>query len=273
MINTTIETPNFKIHRVDGYINTIHILEYDSGLLCIDPGVSSDAALVESYCRSIPGRSPRDIRLTVVSHMHPDHSGGAVALRKKFGIPIAAHSLVDRWYAGFSGYFQYALDCFMTVNVALRQRKKIRNVCFKRIIKPDFLLNDIDAIPFFEDWQVRHIPGHTNHDIVLHNEQNKILYAADSVINRKGALTLPLPILFKSKMKQSYERLAGIPVSTILLAHGDIITTENPASLFLHMKDLFNTPPSRLSKQVRYLSFYSPEVWKPYLKKRLGKAA
>ncbi|HPX92532.1 MAG TPA: MBL fold metallo-hydrolase, partial [Spirochaetota bacterium] len=72
-----------KIHKIKGYINSVFIAEYDHGLLLMDGGSPADVELIENFCKDTLKRDVRDIKLSVVSHMHPDHSGAAPILRKK----------------------------------------------------------------------------------------------------------------------------------------------------------------------------------------------
>jgi glyoxylase-like metal-dependent hydrolase (beta-lactamase superfamily II) len=94
---------SFTIHIIEGYISSLYLVEYDDGMLLLDGGCVNDVKRIEDYCKLVLNRSPSDIKLAVVSHMHPDHAGGAVALRKKYGIAIAAHKDVDLWYSGVGG--------------------------------------------------------------------------------------------------------------------------------------------------------------------------
>ena len=91
---------SYVLHAVDGYISTLYLLEYENGLLLLDSGCRGDVARIEKFCRTRLQRSISDIRLCVVTHMHPDHAGGAFILRRRFNIPIAAPQHTERWYAG-----------------------------------------------------------------------------------------------------------------------------------------------------------------------------
>lgn len=253
---------NFIIHRIEGYISSIFLLEYEHGFLLLDSGSASDVKRIEEFCYKKLGRSPEDIKLIVVSHMHPDHSGGAAYLRKKYKIPVAAHSEVDLWYSGLGGFVQHKLDCSMAHFVAWRSKIKLERILFHRIIKPDYLLNDLEELPFFNDWKVLHVPGHTLHDIALFNPLEKLLYTADCILNIRGKLLLPLPILFPAKMQTSYDKLASLNVSTILLAHGKSLITNEPDHIFKGMKKLLHLPANNITKRAQLLSIYSPEISK-----------
>jgi len=256
-----------KIHTLKGYINNVFLAEYDSGILLLDGASPADLELIEDFCINKLNRPVTDIKLSVVSHMHPDHSGAAPLLRKKYGIPIAAYKIIDQWYSGITGWFQHKLDCIMAQFVALRHNTPIKRIFSQRITRPDFLMDDGDALLFFEEWKVVHIPGHTMHDIALYNTEELILYVADSIVMVKNKYTLPLPVLFHGRMKKSYKKLADLNAHTILLPHGEKIETQCSKVIFTHMNDLVDEPPNRIMRRVHYFSIWSPDVWKPSIKK------
>ncbi|HOP64798.1 MAG TPA: MBL fold metallo-hydrolase [Spirochaetota bacterium] len=258
-----------KIHKIKGYITTIFIAEYDNSLLLLDGGSPADVKVIEKFCIEQLNRPPSDIMLSVVTHMHPDHSGAAPILRKKYGTKIAAYKNIDQWYSGPTGWFQHKLDCIMAQIVAVRQKTKIRKVFSQRITRPDFLVSDRALLPFFPDWTIVYTPGHTNHDIALFNNSSKMLYCGDSVIEVKGRFYLPLPVIFRKKMRESYRKLGSLGAKEILLPHGNCITTDNSREIFDNMEKLLLAPPNRIMRRVHYFSVWSPAIWKPTIRKIL----
>lgn len=252
----------FNLHVIPGYISNIFLAEYEQGLLLFDCGAASDVKRIEDYCLQTIKRSPLEIKLAVVTHIHPDHSGGAVGLRKKYGTTIATHKEMDRWYAGIGGFIQHKLDRFMMQGVARRNQRRFERSFFPTKIKADYLLTDGDSLPGFEDWKAVHVPGHTSHDLVLFNEKESLLYASDCVLEVKGQFRLPLPIMFPDQMYASYNKLSALNASTILLAHGQAVHTENTQSFFASAQELLQKPPTKLTHRVQRMSIYSPEWWR-----------
>lgn len=251
---------SFTVHIIEGYISSIYLVEYDDGMLLVDGGCINDVKRIEDYCKQFVHRSLGDIKLTVVSHMHPDHAGGAGALRSKYGIPIAAHKDVDLWYSGLGGLLQHKLDCFMALGVARANKRKREHMLFNPIIHPDFLLDDLQVLPFFEDWGALHTPGHTLHDIVLYHQKESLLYIGDIVCDVKGKMLLPLPVLAPPQIKNSYDKLASLNSSTILMAHGGVKQMEDTSALFLSMKEQLKQPPNPLMRKVYRWSTFTPEI-------------
>jgi glyoxylase-like metal-dependent hydrolase (beta-lactamase superfamily II) len=247
---------------IQGYISNIYLVEYPASILLLDSGSISDVKAIQSYCENICGRPMSDISLCVVSHMHPDHAGGAALLRKKFGIPIAAFHTADKWYAGITGFIQHTLDCRMEQFVSKTIGKKKKPVYFARKLHPDYPLVNGGPLPVFGDWKMIHIPGHTLHDIAIYNSQEKILHTGDAILTVNGRFRLPIPVFFKGTMRASYAKLSCLDVEIILPGHGDIINTDDPAGLFAHMSGLLDEPKSDMSRAAHGISMLTPAVWK-----------
>ncbi|HPJ38718.1 MAG TPA: MBL fold metallo-hydrolase [Spirochaetota bacterium] len=261
------ETP-FTIHTINGYICNLFIAEYPEGMLLLDCGAVTDVERIERYCRETLQRPVTDIRLAVVSHMHPDHGGGAAVLREKYGIPLAAYHSCDRWYAGVSGFIQHRIDCYMAQMVRKQIGKKMA-IHYRRKLKPDHMLHDNEVLPMFSDWRVLHVPGHTLHDIVLYNGREKILYGADIILNAGNKLNLPIPVFFPGKMKRSLKTLGALDLKKIYLAHGNAIGTDDAGTLFSSLLPLVDEPKNEIQRYYHRVSFFTPELWKSYLRKRV----
>ena len=215
-----IKTEEFNIHSISSNIQDIFIAEYKDKILILDGASRGDEMLIEEYIRDVLKRPFDQVKLLVVTHIHPDHSAAAHPLRKKYGIPVAAHPDVDKWYSGFRGKLQYMADIFFSHLTNSLSGKPMKRFWFKRTIKPNYYLSDNESLPFFEDWKVVHAPGHTTNDIVLHHPNESILYGGDLflILNKKFAL--PFHVTLPDIYELTFKRLARLPVKTMLLAHG-----------------------------------------------------
>jgi glyoxylase-like metal-dependent hydrolase (beta-lactamase superfamily II) len=126
-----------KIHEIQGHIESMYLIEYPSGLLLLDGGCRCDVDVVCSYVRSL-GRQPNDIRVVVVTHMHPDHAGGAEIYRQRFGAQLVTGRGVEEWYAGLEGSVQHLIDIVLAYWVASRMKKPLRWLWYPKRIRFDF---------------------------------------------------------------------------------------------------------------------------------------
>ena len=90
-----------NIHTLAGYIQHIYLVEDSKGLLLLDGCSRADVDNVCRYITQTLGRPLSDLKLIVVTHMHPDHAGGAIKLRERTGAQVASHPKAINWYAGF----------------------------------------------------------------------------------------------------------------------------------------------------------------------------
>ena len=66
------------IVRLDGYIQSSYLAVYPDKLMLLDGGCRPDVALVLGYIKNTLKRPISDLKVVVVTHMHPDHAGGAL---------------------------------------------------------------------------------------------------------------------------------------------------------------------------------------------------
>ncbi len=244
----------FRLHSFRAYLNRIYIAEYDDGILLLDGGSSSDYDALEEYIVSKLNRSLGDIKLIVVSHIHPDHCGAAHILKKELNIPIVARDNINLWYAGFRGFLQHRFDHYMAKFTAKRQGLKGNRFIFPRKLNFDHAMGHGEPIPIFSDWTVFHIPGHTEHHIVLYHREEKILYCGDCIVRLNDKILAPFPITDAYALERSYEFLEKLECKTYLFAHGGILESKD-----VEGENIFTQAKARLSKPIRgWMRFYYP---------------
>ncbi len=109
-----------KIHTLSGYIQHIYLVEDGDKLLLLDGCSRADVDKVCTYITQTLGRALSDLTLIVVTHMHPDHAGGAMRLRERSGAQVASHPKAKNWYSGLSGRLAHGIDLLLTWWVANR---------------------------------------------------------------------------------------------------------------------------------------------------------
>src|SRR3954447_230323 len=80
------------LHRIDlGPVNA-YLLDTGDGPVLIDTGFPGDELRILGALAEL-ALPPKGLRQIVLTHAHPDHVGGAAALRAATGAPIAMHPL------------------------------------------------------------------------------------------------------------------------------------------------------------------------------------
>jgi hypothetical protein len=66
-----------KLHKLDGYIQTILLAEYTDKLLLLDGCSRADVSLIKHFITDTLQRPLTELQLVVVTHMPPAHAGAA----------------------------------------------------------------------------------------------------------------------------------------------------------------------------------------------------
>ena len=204
------------LHIIPGLVNT-YLLETAGGLTLIDTGFPRDTAKIISGISSI-GRRPRDVSHILLTHAHPDHIGGAAALREETGAQVHAHR-IDAPIVETGGPFRP-----LTSAPGLRNRivvSILRHV-MKRVApcRVDHHLEDGVAVPFDPDLVPIHIPGHCAGQVAFYwRRDGGALFVADACINRKN-MVLAAAQEDVAEARRSLEKLARLSFVSTCFGHG-----------------------------------------------------
>jgi ribonuclease/clavin/mitogillin len=137
----------------------------------------------------------RRVREIILTHLHPDHIGGAAHLQARLGVPVAAHgSTADR------------VGHTVTVN---------------RLIEDNELI-EIEGDP---GWRLRalHTPGHARGHLCFYEEISGAIITGDLVVG-VGTVVIDPPEGNMANYFASLRRLLALPKLSVLFpAHGPAI--------------------------------------------------
>ncbi|WP_349266992.1 MBL fold metallo-hydrolase [Veronia pacifica] len=115
------------LHKIEGYIQTIYLAEYADSLLLLDGCSRPDVPKVLAFIEHELARKKEDLKLVVVTHMHPDHVGGVQHFRKLTGCQVASADISGQWYQGLAGGVMHLTDIGLAHFVASRQKNLLRD--------------------------------------------------------------------------------------------------------------------------------------------------
>lgn len=226
------------IHHLHGYVQSIYLIEYTNGLLLLDGCCRADVEYISDFITATLKRPIADLKTIIVTHMHPDHAGAAVALRNLSGCIIASADKPAHWYRGFQGKLMHLTDLMLTAWVASRLGKPRKNLWYSSKLDVDVKLNDGDPVPNFDEWFVMDTPGHTDRDLsVVHRNSHRI-YVADLIVKVKKRYISPFPVFHPNQYRASIDRVIAEKFNHILLAHGGEVELDEG-----HYKALIDSAP------------------------------
>ena len=202
------------VHRIDGLWggqSTANVyLLVDDVLTLVDAGLPGNLEGIARYVASL-GRSLEELRYILITHSHPDHTGGAPALREHTGAQILAHPWDVR--SSRCGDCVAYLGMFGTSPLSLP---------FLRRVPVDGLLHNGDVLPVLGGLRVHHTPGHTPGSVCFELVQLGVLFSGDLVLEHQGVLgkNHAFPGSELEAYQASLERMASLGCETLCPGHG-----------------------------------------------------
>jgi glyoxylase-like metal-dependent hydrolase (beta-lactamase superfamily II) len=189
----TMATPNHIRHYTannPGLMTLQGTNQYVVGkesVVVIDVALSADSNM-DGIIEQAEAMGGKKIEKILLTHIHSDHCGGALALRKRCGAKLGIH----RSRAGYLG-------------------------------GEDFQYGDNDRIAFGGgELRVLHTPGHESGHCCFYESGDKVLFSGDNILGYGTAVIRP-PDGDMTDYLQSLERLLEFDISLILPGHGPLI--------------------------------------------------
>lgn len=203
----------FQIRAIGARVT---VLVEDGEVLLVDAGLRGSLGTITQGLEAL-GLSLDQIGRVVVTHAHPDHSGGLGELVAGRKIKVAVHRLEADIIAGATSApspLQNGLLATMTHPVLTR--------LMGSPVPVDDCLDDGDVVPFGTEVRVVHLPGHTPGSVALHLPEKRAVIIGDA-LQYKFAWRLgpPAPGVTQRPMEamRSLEKLLDLDFDTICFSH------------------------------------------------------
>ena len=202
-------------------------------LALIDPGSGEPEHLHDLFALAEHlAAEGRRVAMIVVTHHHPDHTGGVAACRERFGARVVGHRE-------------------LAAHLPL-----------------DVLVKDGDVLPLLpglNDWTLRVLetPGHSRDSISLWHEKRRALFCGDLLPGGAGSVVIDPPDGDMRDYLTSLERCAALEPQTLFPAHGSPsgAAVRRIRALIQHRMDREAKVVGALGESPRTLSELVPAVY------------
>jgi glyoxylase-like metal-dependent hydrolase (beta-lactamase superfamily II) len=185
----------------------VYALESSDGLTLIDAGLGLAASKVLKQLQA-SGHSPSDVKRILITHAHPDHTGGLAKLQAATGAQVVAHPL--DW------------------PLLLRQVSALPDTPAARRA-----VQDGETLPeALNGLQVILTPGHTRGHVSFWQPDRRLLFCGD-VVMRLPRLRLPFAnfTVDMDENKQSIKKIAALEPAVVCFGHGQPLMPDTAAQL------------------------------------------
>ncbi len=204
-----------------GMVNAYLISEGKDSFL-VDTGLAmSRKKLIELL--SGQGVRPEKIRLVMLTHGDPDHSGNC-AYFQKMGAKIAVHEKdAEMCRTGKMNTDRKRKANWLSRLVGWLMFKAVFRIVMRlhpfETFQPDIILSDgQDMKPFGFDAKIVHVPGHTPGSIGILTKDNDF-FSGDTINNRKKPETADI-IEDEAALEKSLERIRKLKIGEVYPGHG-----------------------------------------------------
>ena len=210
---TRIADGVFQVRAIGARVT---VLVHDKEVVLVDAGSKGSSGMISAGLEA-EGLSLDDVGKVIVTHHHPDHTGGLSELVQGRDIKVAAHSTEAAMIAGT----ETTPNPMQNRLLAMVARPFVKRLTGAPV-PVDYHLNDGDLVPFGDTIRVVHLPGHTPGSIALHLPNKKIIIIGDALQYKFGwRLSPPAPGVTQQPEEaiRSLTKLLMLDFDTICFSH------------------------------------------------------
>ena len=205
----------------DGFLGANMFLLRDARMTVVDTGFGSRATRIVKAANRL-GYAPTDIARIIITHHHPDHTGGLADLKRATGAEVVAHRADAPHIDGRSSQLGASRPRWLAEVLAPLYRPFAGDP-----VAVDTPVEDGQELPVLGGARVVHTPGHTPGSICLMLEQERLVIVGDLLVHRFG-LRLPSKPFTGDILEEvrSIRKLASLDFDVACFGHGSPLSRE-----------------------------------------------
>ncbi len=198
-------------------VNSFAFVDDDGSVTLVDCGVRTAPPRIVAGLAAM-GKAPSDVTRIILTHVHPDHAGGAADMSRRTGRPVDVHG--EDAPFGERGRLPGSDPRFRLgrlLNRATRLRRKPAYEPFE--VGEE--LTDGQVLDVAGGLRIVHTPGHSPGHVSLLHEPTGLLVTGDAIFNVIG-LRWPLrPLCNDVRLtQQTADRLGELDYAVAAFTHG-----------------------------------------------------
>ena len=158
------------------FINSFAFVDGDGSVTLVDTGLEKAPPRIVAGLEAI-GKHPRDVVRILLTHVHPDHAGGAAEMQRLTGVPVQIHD--DDRPSAVSGRIADPPDQTYLVGRLFNRLPEAKFPPFE----PGDVLTDGQVLEVGGGLRVVHTPGHSPGHVSFLHEDTRTLITGDSMFN------------------------------------------------------------------------------------------
>ena len=202
----------------------------------IDTGLENSGEFIRHVVEEEFGSSSKPEAI-ILTHGHFDHVGSVAELANDWDVPVYIHELELPYVTGKKDYPLAETEVDDGIVAKISKTFKHTSIDLGNRVFP---LPADGSIPFMPDWKWILVPGHTEGQIVLFRESDRVLIAADSfttvkqesllsVLSQQEKVSGP-PKYFTTnweQAKKSLQKIIDLNPKLAIVSHGQPVEGEN----------------------------------------------